>query len=75
MNMRYGVQFEPETTSISAGVVRKQGDREVFITKCDVTQQVIGSAAWWLLIHHGNAPCRFVDRNGLTYELTARIVP
>lgn len=72
--MRYGVQFEPKTTEISAGVVRNAHDRDVFITKCSVTQQVIGATCLWMLVHHGNAPYRITDGNGTCYELTVKVV-
>lgn len=74
--MRYGVQFQPQSGTIEAGTVRKSGDRELFITRCDVTGQVLGAAALWLLAHHDPAlPYQITDRAGNTYELSARLVP
>ena len=76
--MRYGVQFQPLSGKIDAGVVRHDPkiDRQVFITKEDVTGQAIGAVALWLLAHaDGMGPYQITDRLGNTYELTARIVP
>lgn len=71
--MRYGVQFQPLSGLIEAGTVRKQADREVFMTKSDVTGQVIGAAALWLLCRE--QPYQITDRAGTTFELTSRVVP
>lgn len=72
--MRYGVQYQSISGHIDAGTVRRQGDREVFITKEDVTGQVIGATALWLLAHDDGIPYQITDTNGVTYELTCRVV-
>lgn len=69
--MRYGVQYQPLSGSIDAGAVRAVGAQEVFIMKSDVTAQVLGAAAQWLISH--DQPYQVTDRNGTTYELTAVI--
>lgn len=73
--MRYGVQYQPLSGQIDAGVVRKQGDLDVFITKEEVSGQAIGAVALWLIAHDDAlSPYQITDRQGVTYELTARIV-
>ena len=72
--MRYGVQFQPLSGQIDAGTVRKQGEKEVFITKCDVTGQVLGAAALWLISQSYGTPYRITDKAGNVYELEARMV-
>lgn len=74
MTLRYGVQFQPDSGIIEAGPVRKAGDREVFILKSDVTRQVVGAAALYLLYTSGSEPFRISDRHGNTYELSAKVV-
>lgn len=75
MTMRYGVQYQPLTATIDAGSVRRQGDRDVFITHCDVSGYAIGAVALWLLDHDDGTPYQITDRNGTVYELTCKIVP
>lgn len=73
--MRYGVQFQPLSTTIEAGAVRRDQklERDVFVTRSDATDQAIGAVVLWVLAHFGNGPCPITDRNGTTYELTVRI--
>lgn len=73
--MRYGVQFQPESGQIQAGTVRKSGDRELFITKEDVTGQVIGATCLWLVAHAYGQEYQITDQAGTTYGVTVRIVP
>lgn len=72
--MRYGVQFQPLSSTIEAGVVRRGDDRDVFITKSNATDQAVGAVALWVLAHFGCGPCPITDRNGTTYELTVRVL-
>lgn len=72
--MRYGVQFQPLSGQIDAGTVRKAGDREVFITKEDVTGQVLGASALWLISQSYGTPYRITDAAGTVYELVAKVV-
>lgn len=75
--MRYGVQFQPLSCHIDAGAVRRdqKSGLDVFMTKEDVTGQVLGSAAQWLAacVDDGGTYC-ITDRNGIVYELSARVV-
>lgn len=74
--MRYGVQYQPLSGKIDAGPVRhdKKTDRQVFMTKDDVTGQAIGAVARWLIAHDAGEPYQITSRGGVTYELTARII-
>lgn len=74
--MRYGVQYQPATRSIDAGAVRQRGPIGVdtFILKSDVTGYAVGAVAQWLIATSKHSPYQITDRNGITYELTARLV-
>lgn len=73
--MRYGVKYQPLSGEIHAGVVRHDmaSDRQVFVTKCECTQQAIGAVALWLT--HHDEPYQITNRSGVIYELSARVVP
>lgn len=76
MTQRYGVQFQPISGTIDAGPVRRDPvlGLDVFILHSDVSGFAIGAVALWLLAHFDGEPYQITDRNGTTYELTARVV-